>query len=126
MKSLNSVQLIGEVADISDIIESETTQTVLIKLITSHAWKNNRTGEMLSESETHELVFFNNKAVSAHYMIHPGMTIFARGFIKTTEKINGNRGSFFVKQIIVHDFVTFGNKKSHGNDDNYEGGNYGM
>lgn len=112
MKTLNRVQLLGNVA--GDVESKEVSGGLTItnlSLATESRWKDKTTGEWQSQTEYHRCVMFGKLAETADEYVNKGMQLYLEGRLQTRswEKDGIKR---YTTEIKVDDFQMLGARQS--------------
>ncbi|MCT4582701.1 MAG: single-stranded DNA-binding protein [Flavobacteriales bacterium] len=108
----NSVQLIGNLGIDPDVKELENgVKVARMTLATNESYKN-RKGEVVKETQWHNLVAWNNQATIAEKYLEKGKEICVAGKLNSRSYEDSNGVKKYVTEIIVSDILMLGKKMS--------------
>lgn len=110
MKSLNSVQLIGNVGMEPEMKETNGKKISKFSLATSEYWLDKTTAEKHNHTEWHKIVCFNKLAEIVHQHVKKGARVYLSGKIKTSKYQDKNNEDRYTTEVIVDELIMLDNK----------------
>lgn len=111
MKSLNSVQLIGNIGNDPEFSENQGKMVSKLSMATTDKWLDKVTAETRVITEWHKLVFFNKLAEIAKDYLKKGARIFVSGKLRTSEWKNKNGETRHTTEVIVDELIMLDSKQ---------------
>jgi single-strand DNA-binding protein len=105
MKSLNNVQLIGNLCHDPESKESNGNLVVRFSVATSEEMLDKATAKKEKITEWHRIVCFNKLAEIAKSYLKKGSRVYLSGKIKTSKWQNQNNEEKQITEIIAHDVI---------------------
>ncbi len=116
MKSLNSVNLVGNIGNEIKLQTSQSSQYCQISIATSEEWKDKVSGEKKEKAEWHRVVFFGKSAEILSKYCKKGDKIWVSGAL-STRKYNDKQGlERYTTEIIGKDFIMLGSNRAASNE----------
>lgn len=112
MRSLNKVELIGNVATDPMLPPENGKGPVLFKVATNRSWKVKE--EIREEAEFHRIVAWDKVGELAAKLLHKGDLVFVVGRIRTSKSKNKEGVEKEHFDIIVEDFIVLKRKEQNG------------
>lgn len=104
MRSLNRVELIGNLTRDPEVKATETGKLMAkIVVATDRAWKT-ETGEQKTEAEFHKVIAFDKLADLMGVLLKKGTRVYIEGRIKT-RVIEKGEEKIYVTEIIANDMI---------------------
>ena len=119
MKSLNMVQLIGNLGSDPEVKEHDGKMVSKFSIATSETWLDKATNEKRKNIEWHRIVCFNQVAKIAKAHLKKGTKIYLAGKLKTTKWQDKNNENHYATDIIAEELIMLDSKQSvahEGND----------
>ena len=106
MSGLNEVNLIGNVGQQPQVVNTANGSTILkMSLATSDKWKDKQSGETKEKTEWHRISVFGKTAENLAQYINSGDKLFVRGKIQTSKYQDKSSGEDrYSTDIIVDGF----------------------
>jgi single-strand DNA-binding protein len=121
MASINKVILVGNLGKDPEIRYLPGREAVAgVTLATSNKYKN-RNGEMVDETEWHNITFFGRLAEIAGQYLKKGSSIYVEGRIKTEKYTDKNGIEKYATKIIAGEMKMLGSRSSGGSDASFSG-----
>lgn len=119
MKSLNQVQIIGNVTRDPEMKALQSgTSVATFGVATNRVWKNKDTGEKESKAEFHNCVAWSKLADIVGQYVKKGMPLYVKGYLQTQSWEDKETGKkMYRTEIVCDDIIMLGSK-----DDNHSGG----
>lgn len=112
MKSLNKVQLIGNLGSKPELKALPSgTKTVAVSLATNESWKDKQSGEWKDRTEWHNLVLFGSVAEIAGKYLNKGSKVFVEGNLRT-RKWDKDGETRSATEIVVKDLMMLDGKSA--------------
>lgn len=124
--TVNKVILVGNLGKDPEIRYLPSGEAVAgVTLATSNKYKN-RNGEMVDETEWHNITFFGRLAEIAGQYLKKGSSIYVEGRIKTEKYTDKNGVEKYATKIIAGEMKMLGSRQNSGGSDSYgDGGSSG-
>lgn len=107
----NNVQLIGNLGTNPEIKElSNGRKMARITLATNESYKN-KNGDVIKETQWHNLVAWNNQAIIAEKYLEKGKEICISGKLNNRSYSDNEGITRYITEIVVTDILMLGNKK---------------
>ena len=107
----NKVQLIGNLGTTPEVVEfKEGQKLVKLTLATNESYKN-KDGEIIKETQWHNLVVFGPNAKVAEQYLEKGKEICIEGKLSNRSYDDKNGNKKYVTEIIVQEFLMLGKKQ---------------
>lgn len=120
--TVNKVILVGNIGKDPEIRYLPSGEAVAgITLATSSKYKN-RAGEMVDETEWHNVTFFGRLAEIAGQYLKKGSSIYVEGRIKTDKYTDKNGVEKYATKIIAGEMKMLGSRQNSGGSDSYSDG----
>lgn len=119
MKNLNRVTLLGSVTNVGHLKNDPgSIPRFEFVMTTVHAWVSPKDKKRYEDTEVHDLIVFDTKAIHAHKVIHPGCLLMVEGYLRSMGRDTGDGGpKIAFKRIVVSNFINCGKKQPSANDD---------
>lgn len=113
MKSLNHVQLIGNVTRDPEIKTTDSgAKLATLSIATNRVWKDKETGEKKQEADFHNLVVWGNLVDVFERYVKKGNPIYVSGELKTRSWDDKDSGKkMYRTEINVRDMIMLGGSK---------------
>jgi single-strand DNA-binding protein len=119
--TVNKVILVGNLGKDPEIRHLPSGEAVAgVTLATSNKYKN-RNGEMVDETEWHNITFFGRLAEIAGQYLKKGSSIYVEGRIKTEKYTDKNGIEKYATKIIAGEMKMLGSRSSGGSDTSFGG-----
>ena len=118
MKSLNRVQLIGNLGNDPEIKEHDGKVISKFSIATSEEWLDKSTNEKRKNIEWHRVVCFNYLATIVKNHLKKGTKIYLAGKLKTTKWQDKNNENHYATDIIAEELIMLDSKQSGMHEDN--------
>ena len=107
----NRVQLIGNLGTAPEVVEFKKDQKLVkLTLATNESYKNKK-GEVIKETQWHNLVVFGPNAKIAEQYLEKGKEICVEGKLKNRSYEDKEGNKRYVTEIVVNDFLMLGKKQ---------------
>jgi len=107
----NRVQLIGNLGTAPEIVEFKKDQKLVkLTLATNESYKNKK-GEIIKETQWHNLVVFGPNAKIAEQYLEKGKEVCIEGKLQNRSYEDKEGNKRYVTEIIVQDFLMLGKKQ---------------
>ena len=107
----NKVQLIGNLGTAPEVVEfKEGQKLVKLTLATNESYKN-KDGEIIKETQWHNLVVFGPNAKLAEQYLEKGKEICIEGKLSNRSYDDKDGNKKYVTEIIVQEFLMLGKKQ---------------
>ena len=114
--TVNKVILVGNLGRDPEIRNLPSGEAIAsVALATSNKYKN-RNGEMVDETEWHNVTFFGRLAEIAGQYLKKGSSIYVEGRIKTEKYTDKNGIEKYATKIIAGEMKMLGSRSSGGSD----------
>ncbi len=122
-RSLNMVQIIGNVTQDPDVRQIPSGAAVAtITVATNRSWKD-QSGQMQEESEFHNVVLWRGLADIAQQYVRKGTKVYIRGYLKTRSWESQDGSKKYRTEIIADDLMLLTPKRD--GETNSFGSNHG-
>ncbi len=119
--SVNKVILVGNLGKDPEIRYLPSGEAVAgVTLATSNRYKN-RSGEMVDETEWHNITFFGRLAEIAGQYLKKGSQIYVEGRIKTERYTDKNGIEKYATKIVANEMKMLGSRQGGGSDTSFGG-----
>lgn len=112
MKSLNKVQLIGNVGLDPESKEHEGKMVSKFSVATSEEWLGKNTTEKKTHTEWHKVVCFSKLAEIVNRYLKKGARIYISGKLKTSQWQDKNNENRYTTEIIADELIMLDSKSS--------------
>lgn len=110
-RSLNMVQIIGNVTQDPDVRQIPSGASVAtVTVATNRAWKD-QAGQQQEETEFHNIVLWRGLADIAQQYVRKGTKVYVRGYLKTRSWDSQDGQKKYRTEIIADDFLLLSPKK---------------
>jgi len=107
----NRVQLIGNLGTAPEVVEFKKGQKLVkLTLATNESYKN-KDGEIIKETQWHNLVVFGPNAKVAEQYLEKGKEICVEGKLNNRSYDDKEGNKRYVTEIVVQDFLMLGKKQ---------------
>ncbi len=106
----NSVQLIGNLGADPEVKELENGGKVARMTIATNESYKNKKGEVIKETQWHNLVAWNNQTVIAEKYLEKGKEVCVAGKLNSRSYEDNSGVTRYVTEIIVSDILMLGKK----------------
>jgi single-strand DNA-binding protein len=119
--TVNKVILVGNLGKDPEIRYLPSEEAVAgVTLATSNKYKN-RNGEMVDETEWHNVTFFGRLAEIAGQYLKKGSSIYVEGRIKTEKYTDKNGIEKYATKIVANEMKMLGSRQGGGGDTSFHG-----
>ena len=119
--TVNKVILVGNLGKDPEIRNLPSGEAIAsVALATSNKYKN-RNGEMVDETEWHNITFFGRLAEIVEQYLKKGSSIYVEGRIKTEKYTDKNGIEKYATKIIAGEMKMLGSRSSGGGDTSFNG-----
>lgn len=119
--TVNKVILVGNLGRSPEVRNLPSGEAIAsVALATSNKYKN-RAGEMVDETEWHNVTFFGRLAEIAGQYLKKGSSIYVEGRIKTEKYTDKNGIEKYATKIIAGEMKMLGGRSSGGGDTSFGG-----
>jgi single-strand DNA-binding protein len=119
--TVNKVILVGNLGKDPEVRNLPSGEAVAsVTLATSNKYKN-RNGEMVDETEWHNITFFGRLAEIVGQYLKKGSSIYVEGRIKTEKYTDKNGIEKYATKIIAGEMKMLGSRSSGGSDTSFGG-----
>ncbi len=109
----NNVQLIGNLGSAPEIKElANGSKVARISLATNESYKN-KEGEVIKETQWHNLTAWNGQATIAEKYLEKGKEVCISGKLNNRSYKDNDGNTRYVTEIIVSDILMLGSKKEN-------------
>lgn len=113
MRSLNKIQLIGNLGQDPELRYSQSGDAILnFSLATSEAWKDKNTGEPVERTEWHRCVAYRKPAEILGQYAHKGTKLYVEGKLQTRKWQDKEGQDRYTTEIQVADFLLLSAKET--------------
>lgn len=110
MKSLNSVQLIGNIGNDPEVKELNGKMVSKFSVATSEEWIDKATSEKQSSTEWHKVVCFNKLAEIVSTYLKKGARVYLSGRIKTSKWQDKNNEDRYTTEVLADELIMLDRK----------------
>jgi single-strand DNA-binding protein len=105
VKSLNSVQLIGNLGSDPECKEHGDKMVAKFSMATAEEWLSKSDSEKQSHTEWHKIVCFNKLAEIVKTYLKKGARVYISGKLKTSQWQDKNNENRYTTEIIADEFI---------------------
>ena len=105
MKSLNQVQLIGNLGSDPECKDHNGKMIAKFSIATGEEWIDKTTNEKRGGTEWHKVVCFSKLAEIAQSYLKKGAKVYVAGKLKTSKWQDKNNENHFTTEVIVDDLI---------------------
>lgn len=111
MKSLNKVQLIGNLGRDPEVKFTGAGKAVCsVSVATSESWRDKETQEVVEKTEWHRVVAFGRLAEIMGEYLHKGSKIYAEGQLQTRKWENKEGVTQYTTEVVIRDMMMLDGK----------------
>lgn len=111
MASLNKVQLIGNLGASPEIrYLPDGKPTAMVSLATSDSWKDRESGEKMTRTEWHRVVFYSGLAEVVGEFLKQGSQIYVEGTLRTRNYTDKHGVEKYTTEIVAQELQMLGRK----------------
>ena len=113
MKSLNSVQLIGNLGRDVEMRYTGSGEAVAnLAIATSSEWKNRETGEKEQATEWHRCVAFGKLAELIGKYCHKGSSVYLEGKLRTRKWQDKEGKDQYTTEVVLDEFINLDKREA--------------
>lgn len=110
-KGVNKVILLGRLGQDPDVKYNQAGGAITnISIATSESWKDKQTGEQVTKSEWHRVVFFGRLAEIAGEYLKKGSQVYLSGSLRTRKYTDKNGVERYATEIIADELQMLGSR----------------
>ena len=114
-RGINKVIIVGNLGQDPDVRYTTAGAAVTtISAATSEQWKDKQTGEPVTKTEWHRIVFFGRLAEIAGEYLKKGSQVYVEGKLQTRKWQDQNNQDRYTTEIVANEMQMLGGKSDNG------------